>query len=44
MEKYLGEADNASKGYKRKEVIKDIENHHSYKDVKEIVERHFEIL
>lgn len=44
MQKYLGEADNASKGYKRKEVIKDIENHHSYTDVKEIVERHFEIL
>lgn len=44
MQRYLGEADNASKGYKRKEVIKDIAEHHSYTKIKEIVERYFEIL
>ncbi len=44
MQRYLGEADNASKGYKRKEVIKDIAEHHSYTNIKEIVERYFEIL
>ncbi|ADZ82536.1 hypothetical protein [Cellulosilyticum lentocellum] len=44
MKKYIGEEDNASKGYKKKEIKKDIEEHHRFEKVKEIVEKYFEIL
>lgn len=44
VQKYYYEEDNASKGYKRKDVLQDIEEHHDYKKIKGIVEKHFKIL
>lgn len=42
--RHLDAENNASKGRKRKEIIKDIEDHHRYTKVKEIIARYFEIL
>jgi hypothetical protein len=30
-------------GFKKKSVLEDINNHHGYDDIREIIKRHFEI-
>ncbi len=40
---YRLEAHKYSRGYKRKEVISDINEHHNYNRIREIIEKYFEI-